>query len=68
MGRPVRVRVDPGVCVGAGLCVLRLPGMFDQDDTDGTVVLLRADPDPGAEDAVLKTVTSCPSGALQLDR
>ncbi|MFI9639173.1 ferredoxin [Micromonospora sp. NPDC051925] len=64
----MRVRADRGVCVGAGLCVLRLPGMFDQNDDDGTVVLLQADPDPGQEATVLKAIAACPSGALRADR
>ncbi|WP_328345849.1 ferredoxin [Micromonospora sp. NBC_00421] len=64
----MRVRADRGVCVGAGLCVLRLPRIFDQNDEDGTVVLLRPDPDPDQEDAVLKVIAACPSGALRADR
>ncbi|SCG46272.1 ferredoxin [Micromonospora halophytica] len=64
----MRVRADRDVCIGSGLCALRLPEMFDQSDDDGTVVLLRRDPDPDQEAAVLDVVEACPSGALQLDR
>ncbi|MFF5173676.1 ferredoxin [Micromonospora sp. NPDC000089] len=61
----MRVRADRGVCIGSGLCVLRLPEMFDQSEDDGTVVLLRADPDQEA--IVLEVVEACPSGALRID-
>lgn len=64
----MRVRADRDVCIGSGLCVLRLPELFDQSDDDGTVVLLRAAPDPGEETAVIEVVGNCPSGALRFDR
>ncbi|MDM4723027.1 (4Fe-4S)-binding protein [Micromonospora sp. WMMA1363] len=63
----MRVRANREVCVGSGLCALRLPEIFDQSDDDGTVVLLRADPDPGEEAAVVDVVGNCPSGALRVD-
>ncbi|MEY7973492.1 ferredoxin [Saccharomonospora xinjiangensis] len=57
----IEVRRD--VCVAAGLCVLTVPGVFDQDD-DG-VVLVRGNPAEHAE-AVAVAVDECPSGALRL--
>ncbi|HXA62668.1 MAG TPA: ferredoxin, partial [Streptosporangiaceae bacterium] len=36
---------DKDVCVGAGMCVLTAPELFDQDD-DGLVAVLRSDPSP----------------------
>ena len=35
----MRVRVDREVCVGAGMCALTEPEVFDQDPEDGRVVL-----------------------------
>ncbi|WP_026268867.1 ferredoxin [Salinispora arenicola] len=67
MGHVVRVRANREVCIGSGLCVLRLPELFDQSDDDGTVVLRRADPDPGEATAVIEVVGNCPSGALRFD-
>ncbi len=60
------VRADAQVCVGAGLCALRAPRVFDQDQDDGTVVLLGQ---PGADDlpAVREAVDQCPSGAITVD-
>ncbi|MGN0120061.1 MAG: ferredoxin, partial [Streptomyces albidoflavus] len=47
----MRVTVDSEQCVGAGQCVLNAPEVFDQDD-DGVVVLLRAEPDERDHEAV----------------
>jgi len=50
------------VCIGAGMCVLTAPDVFDQDD-EGLVVLLTAEP---ADPAALAAVPLCPSGALRV--
>ncbi len=42
----MRVQVDREVCNGAGNCVLTVPEVFDQDDDDGLVTLLPAEPPP----------------------
>jgi ferredoxin len=75
----MKVIADREVCIGAGMCVMTLPAVFDQDN-DGLVVLLvedleEVDPkevDPeavdtaGVEAAVRWAVQLCPSGALSL--
>ena len=53
---------DRDVCIGAGMCVLTAPDVFDQDD-EGLVVLLTAEP---ADPAALAAVPLCPSGALRV--
>ena len=40
----MRVSADRNVCIGAGLCALTAPEVFDQDD-DGLVELLTPDPE-----------------------
>jgi ferredoxin len=62
--RPV-VRIDRDICIGAGLCVLAAPEVFDQAD-DGLVVMIVDDPGEDADDAVREAVRRCPSGALSL--
>lgn len=64
----MRVHADRDVCIGSGLCVLRLPEVFDQSEDEGTVVLLRTGLEPGQEAAVLEAVEACPSRALGVDR
>jgi ferredoxin len=60
------VHADRDRCCGSGLCVLRLPEVFDQDD-DGIVVLLNPGPPEHLRAEVAKAVDACPSGALTLD-
>jgi ferredoxin len=59
----MRVRVDATKCLGSGLCALRAPEVFEQDD-EGTVVLLHPDP-PVVLDAPVRTAaSSCPAEAI----
>ncbi|MFG1881922.1 ferredoxin [Micromonospora sp. NPDC049102] len=60
---PEHLSVDSDVCIGAGLCVLAQPSVFDQDD-DGIVLVLVES--PPVEDDVRRAVATCPSGALSL--
>ncbi|WNV92015.1 ferredoxin [Umezawaea sp. Da 62-37] len=59
--------VDAGRCCGAGQCALAAADIFDQDDEDGTVVLL--EPYPSAErlHAVRQAVQTCPTGAIRMN-
>jgi ferredoxin len=63
----MRVTVDKHVCIGAGQCVMSAPGVFDQDDDEGTVVLLEETPVRTTWDAVRKAADRCPSGAIRVD-
>jgi ferredoxin len=57
-----KIAADRDVCIGAGMCVVAAPTVFDQDD-GGIVVVLDADvPDMELRQAV----KHCPSGALRL--
>jgi ferredoxin len=60
----MKLEVTPGVCIGAGQCVLAAPALFNQTE-EGTVLLLR---DPGTDDeaATRDAVALCPSQALRL--
>lgn len=55
------------MCCGAGNCVLTVPGVFDQDDAQGLVVLLVPEPPAALYDAVHDAVYRCPSGAIEID-
>ncbi|WP_306369470.1 ferredoxin [Nocardiopsis sp. CC223A] len=58
--------IDRSLCVGAGMCALSAPGVFDQDPDEGTVTPVGgAAPDPG-DPAVRRAVDTCPSGAITL--
>ncbi|TWV53857.1 ferredoxin [Streptomyces misionensis] len=62
----MRIEVDEDLCCGAGSCVLAAPTVFDQNDDDGTVLLL--DPAPGAElgAAVREAAARCPTAAIRV--
>ncbi|QMU71586.1 ferredoxin [Streptacidiphilus sp. P02-A3a] len=59
------IEIDRDVCAGAGQCTRNVPDVFDQDDDDGLVVLLRQ-PAPEEEAVVRRAVSLCPSRALRL--
>ncbi|MEU9101368.1 (4Fe-4S)-binding protein [Streptomyces sp. NPDC048361] len=61
----MRVSADRDVCVGAGLCALTAPGIFDQDD-DGLVDVVTPDPDPAQQAAARQAGNLCPSGAVRV--
>ncbi|GGM24869.1 MULTISPECIES: ferredoxin [Micromonospora] len=63
----VRLRVDRDVCCGSGNCVLTAPEVFEQDDTDGLVLLRVAEPAPQSVERVRRAVDLCPAGAIHLD-
>ncbi|WP_326594996.1 ferredoxin [Streptomyces sp. NBC_01803] len=62
----MRIQADTGRCVGAGMCALTAPDLFDQSDEQGTVVLLDPEPPAGGRDSAREAVERCPSGALTL--
>lgn len=61
----MRVAANRDVCIGAGMCLVTAPAVFDQDD-QGIVVVLTPDVDPGDAAAARQAVHNCPSGALSL--
>ncbi|WP_314174814.1 ferredoxin [Streptomyces winkii] len=62
----MRIVADTTRCVGAGQCVLSEPAVFDQDEEEGTVVVLTERPGEGERAGVREAVETCPSGALSL--
>jgi ferredoxin len=62
----MRVVADLDVCIGAGVCVLTAPALFDQGTDDGLVrLLVDVVPEPQAG-LVREAVENCPSGALSI--
>jgi ferredoxin len=63
----MRVTADRDVCIGAGMCVLTAPAVFDQSDADGLVEVLVEAPAAAETTAVREAVKLCPSGALRVE-
>lgn len=59
----MRITVSTDICVGAGQCVLSAPDVFDQDD-DGVVAVLAAEPGSDQAEPVDLARQLCPSGAI----
>ncbi|MFI1278490.1 ferredoxin [Micromonospora sp. NPDC020751] len=62
----MRIEVDRDRCCGSGNCVLAAPEVFDQDEADGLVLLLRPAPLAGAADRIRRAADLCPAGAIRL--
>ncbi|TQM09973.1 ferredoxin [Pseudonocardia kunmingensis] len=62
----MRIFADTTVCIGAGMCALTAPQVFDQGEDDGLVTVLLSDPPEELREAVAEAVRLCPSGALDL--
>jgi ferredoxin len=60
----MKVTANRDVCIGAGMCVMSAPEVFDQDD-DGVVVVVDTEVSPAQAADVARAVASCPSGALR---
>ncbi|MEU6367473.1 ferredoxin [Streptomyces sp. NPDC046931] len=63
----MKITLEAERCVGAGHCVLSAPEVFDQDETDGIVVLLDNGPDPALSDAVHEAADLCPARAILVE-
>ncbi|WP_185909334.1 ferredoxin [Streptomyces sp. WAC01280] len=69
MGRGIDVvHVDRDRCLGAGMCALTAPQVFDQDEDEGLVVLLDARPPQERLAAVRVAAGVCPASAITLTR
>ncbi|MEU5537864.1 ferredoxin [Streptomyces sp. NPDC020362] len=61
----MRIEIDEDLCCGAGTCVLAAPAVFDQNDDDGTVILLHATPGAEQRAAVEEAAERCPTAAIR---
>lgn len=60
----MKVTVDQDRCCASGNCSALVPGVFDQRESDGVVVLLTAEPGADSHDDVREAADVCPSGAI----
>ncbi|ARX87029.1 MULTISPECIES: ferredoxin [Streptomyces] len=62
----LKIVADHANCVGAGLCALNAPELFDQDENDGIVRVLVDTPSPDQYDLADAAIQSCPAQAISL--
>jgi ferredoxin len=63
----MKVTINKDKCIGAGQCVMTVPEVFDQDEEEGTVVLLQETPPQAVAEDVRKAVSFCPAGVIAID-
>ena len=62
----MRIVVDVDRCRGAGQCALTAPEVFDQDEDDGTVVVLVDEPPSDLHQSVARAAQLCPNSVIRL--
>jgi ferredoxin len=60
------IQVELESCIGAGLCVMAAPEIFDQDPADGRVIVLVDEPAADQLPAVREAVGLCPTSVLAI--
>jgi ferredoxin len=63
----MKVRVDQSRCMAIGMCTHHAPGLFDQRDSDGVVVVVHEVPPEDQMDALMNAVRSCPMQVISLE-
>ncbi|CAL9285001.1 ferredoxin [Streptomyces olindensis] len=61
----MQVGVDVNRCVASGMCALLAPGVFDQEERTGQVVLLAEHPPAAEWEAVEEAERSCPGQVIR---
>ncbi|MEV6162408.1 ferredoxin [Streptomyces sp. NPDC052052] len=62
----MRIRIDKGVCIGAGQCALTAPKVFTQDD-DGFSELRPGHETDAADPLVREAARVCPVQAITVE-
>jgi len=60
----ITVRVDRERCASSGNCAFAQPTVFDQDETDGRVILLEESPDDVSVEDMVEVADLCPGQAI----
>lgn len=63
----MRIITDLDKCCGNGICVMDAPAVFDQNDDDGTVIVLAPEPAAELHDAVRDAARHCPTEAITVE-
>ncbi|MFL6022006.1 MAG: ferredoxin [Marmoricola sp.] len=62
----MKVEIHEDKCVGAGQCAALAPGVFDQRDDDGVVIVLDENPRQDLHDNTRRAAAACPALAIVL--
>jgi ferredoxin len=64
-GGDVKIEADRDTCTAAGQCASVAAALFDQDE-DGVVVLLKAEPSEAEEALARRAASLCPARAITI--
>ncbi|MEV0779936.1 ferredoxin [Streptomyces sp. NPDC050433] len=62
----MKVEVEQSKCVASGQCAMTAPTVFDQNDDDGTVVVLDPVPAAPVHGQTRQAAAMCPGSAIVL--
>ncbi|MDQ0826101.1 ferredoxin [Arthrobacter sp. B2I5] len=60
--------INVSKCVGAGVCAIAAPEIFDQNEDDGIVVVLNAHPPAEQESKLRDAAVRCPAAVITLSK
>lgn len=60
----MRIEIFPDKCIGVGQCVVAAPDLFQQNDDDGIVYMVRDDAPADRRDAAIAAARLCPTLAI----
>lgn len=60
----MRIEIFPDKCIGVGQCVVAAPDLFQQNDDDGIVYLVRDDVPAERREAAIAAARLCPTLAI----
>jgi len=63
----MKVTVDQDICASSGNCVMNASDVFDQQDEDGVVVLLIANPSGEQAEGARRAAAACPALAIHIE-
>lgn len=66
-GDPLKIKIDFDLCQGHGTCKGEAPAVFDVDEDEMRVIVLKEEPEPALHDAVRKAARYCPTTAIQIE-
>lgn len=62
----MKIEVSRDECIGAGVCAAAAPAVFDQDETEGYVLVLDSEPDESEHAAVRAAAAGCPGRVISI--